>query len=444
MNHESVDGIAGSYFLEHALPPKLDINTNANCHFFQPPTTPSASTFLRTSTYGLPANTSISGSNISRKRSRTDSLLSEQTTPYTPSADGWSTITPSEDRYMAQTPRPMSPMPFVNTQYRIAGGLDTPTAALSSAFEIGSTPTVDVNFRRGGGLARTPSYFHPRPLSSGLARESNGRPRLYKSSNSHLGWTRSALSTLTSLTGALWDFCRTTTFHGFYAGGGKSYLLSQPSQYLPHPPAQSTQPNIWQDVDGPSKPLPITAFPSGFPDEDFIPDYMSAPSAHPLKRPKTTHNTSSSSLKSSWVLLPNAPASRSPSPTRLHKRPSTASTPSARRPAPRPIQATRASPALARAASSASPRATQLSPTRPTFRHRHTRSDGGVGARVGPEEGSGLSPEAKKFRERVRRKERKESKDLGRLNGRLKDMIREGKEALGMRVEILSGEEEDF
>ena len=433
--------MTGSCFLEHALPPKLDINTNANCHFFQPPTTPSASAFLRTSKYGIPANPSIPESNISRKRSRNDSLLSEQTTPYIPSADGWSTITPLEDRYMAQTPRSMSPMPFVNTQYRIAGGLDTPTAALSSAFEIGSTPTADVNFRRGGGLTRTPSYFHPRPSSSGLARESNGRPRLYKSSNSSLGWTRSALSTLTSLTGAVWDFCKTTTFHGFYAGGGKSFLLSQPSHYLPPPPNQPTQSNIWQDVDGPSKTLPITAFPSGFPAEDFIPDYMSAPSAHPLKRPKTAHTTSSTSLKSSWVLLPNAPASRSPSPTRLHKRPSTASKPSARRPAPRSIQAARASTALA---SSASPRATQLSPTRPAFRHRHTRSEGGVGARAGLEEGSGLSPEAKKFQERVRRKEREENKELGRLNGRLKDMIREGKEALGMRVEILSGNEEDF
>ena len=44
----------------------------------------------------------------------------------------------------------------------------------------------------------------------------------------------------------------------------------------------------------------------------------------------------------------------------------------------------------------------------------------------------------------MRRKEREENKELGRLNGRLKDMIREGKEALGMRVEILSGNEEDF
>ena len=47
-----------------------------------------------------------------------------------------------------------------------------------------------------------------------------------------------------------------------------------------------------------------------------------------------------------------------------------------------------------------------------------------------------MSPEALKLAAQMRRRDEEGERELGRFNKRLKDMIREGKEALGSRVEV--------
>ena len=54
-----------------------------------------------------------------------------------------------------------------------------------------------------------------------------------------------------------------------------------------------------------------------------------------------------------------------------------------------------------------------------------------------------MSPEAVKLAAKIRRRDEEGERELGRFNKRLKDMIREGKEALGTKVEVFQEEEEE-
>lgn len=55
-----------------------------------------------------------------------------------------------------------------------------------------------------------------------------------------------------------------------------------------------------------------------------------------------------------------------------------------------------------------------------------------------------MSPEALKLAAQMRRRDEEGERELGRFNKRLKDMIREGKEALGSKVEVFEeGEGEE-
>lgn len=51
-----------------------------------------------------------------------------------------------------------------------------------------------------------------------------------------------------------------------------------------------------------------------------------------------------------------------------------------------------------------------------------------------------LSPEARAYQAQARRREVRDDQSMRRLNARLKDMIREGREALGSRVEVEMGD----
>lgn len=62
-------------------------------------------------------------------------------------------------------------------------------------------------------------------------------------------------------------------------------------------------------------------------------------------------------------------------------------------------------------------------------------------AAVAPgKKGSPPSVEAKKFAAKMRREGKMADERIERLNDRLQDMIRQGKEALGSKVEVVDGE----
>ncbi len=196
----------GSFSFDSVLlPPKLDINVGAKSHFFQPPKT--ASNSLHSSTASLPHQDVIS--TTSHKRSRHDSHLSDQATPFkaqSHASPNMLSYTPSA----LESPISLSPVPFANTQYRLAGGLDTPTARLAIEEEGGECRTTpDLHFRGRGlrGLQLAPDSYFPQSTSA-LSRESNGRPRQHASPRIQDGLGKAVYS----MVGKVWDFCRTTAF----------------------------------------------------------------------------------------------------------------------------------------------------------------------------------------------------------------------------------------
>ncbi|KAL8665028.1 MAG: hypothetical protein Q9202_002584 [Teloschistes flavicans] len=401
---------------EVALPPKLDVNVGAKSYLFQPPALSAFETLHQQSTTSEDWTP-----NANRKRSRYQYSLSDSVTPCSDPTRGWVASSGFN------TPNVVSPAPFVNTQYKLAGGLDTPTAALSTSLDLtdkdGIPPTL---------APYSCSRSRPRGISSGeyfpvvppcaLSREANGRPRLYTKHQTHDGWGKTIYSVI-GAAGKVWNFCKTGAFKGFYAGKDPGYALPSPVY-----PAneESLQ---WHDMDE-KDPLAdqrdgLISIPGRFPEEDFIQDYMSSPRA----AKKVQRSKGEGAMRDNWIMVDRAPtASGDGSPVRVSGRklpPSSASsrrpvTSSGRRPvlsAHRPSSTSYAgSPGtrLDRPASFASPRSPLASPKR--------------------ESPSGI--EAQRHAARIRRRELEEDADLKRFNRQLKAMIRQGKEALRTTVEV--------
>ena len=195
----------------YSFPSKFDIDVGAKSHFFQPPKTPSTSSSLHTSILSLPPqHVNLSAS---RKRSRCHSLLPDQVTPFQIQSHASPTDLSYHPSSALESSLSMSPVPFVNERYRLAGGLDTPTARLTMNEEGREyRPSSDVHLRGGcvrGFQSASGSYFPQSP--SALSRESNGRPRQQSSPPIQNGLGK-AVYGMVSVAGKVWDFCRTTAF----------------------------------------------------------------------------------------------------------------------------------------------------------------------------------------------------------------------------------------
>lgn len=417
----------GSFTFDTTLPPKLDINVGATSHFFLPPKTPSASTSLHKSTTSL--STQDVGRYPSRKRSRYDSYMSDQATPFSAQSHAWSSISPTT--VSLETPEAMSPVPFVSTKYELAGGLDTPAAARSSAMERGDDSEADLHLRGGRGFRgfdlAAESYF---PCTApALARESNGRPRTQNPPRLRDGLGKAVYS-FVGVAGKVLEFCKATAFKGFYAGGGQGYEIKPPTQ------SEEESQSIWLEEEN-DKELrtferETSAVPGGFPEEDFIPEYMSQDHSTPpraAKKVRREHGTAE--VGASWVLVGSNPTSREASPSRLsHRKVPSAYSSSPLQPRPklsrrpilpasRPSQTSFAgSPAMRpdRPASYASSRSPLTSPTK--------------------QRDSPVSAEVQRHAARMRKRELQEDANLKRFNQQLKAMIKEGKEALGTKFEV--------
>ncbi|MCJ1253770.1 hypothetical protein MMC24_001583 [Lignoscripta atroalba] len=420
----------------------------ARAHIFQPPTTPSASTLLYQSTDSL-SKQNVNG-DTSRKRARHDSLLSHQSASYSASANGWATVT-SGPSSTVSTPGMMSPMPFVNTQYRLAGGLDTPSAATASAYENNyGESTTDVAFRRGrgwsnGGSGGSEGYFPYTPLA--LAREGNGRKKVYNSSPTHGGWSKAVFTVVGGVAGKVWEFCKAGAFRGFYAGGGQGYAIQQHQQQL-----DTSRSSIWSDIPEKGDIFASTSkatntIPGGFPAEDFIQDYMSQDHtispASPRPSKKLQRSKGSGDLRTSWILINDIPTSRESSPSRISARKVPRASSPTRRPAPSKPPTRRPILPASRPSLTSHAGSPAMRPGRPAS-SASTRSPATTPAYDDTTTTSPASVEAKRYAAMVRRREHEEDRNLRRLNKQLKAMIKEGKEALGTRIEVdIEGEGEE-
>ena len=405
-----------SFTLDHILPPKLDTEAGSSSHIFQPPRTPSASTILHRSTASLDNQ---DGPYASRKRLRQDSSIAGDGRPRSEDSRLWSA------QSALDTPGTVGPTPFADTRYRLAGGLDTPTAGYAST--VHSVISPDLTLRGGRGW-RPRNGSSPESYFPQLAREGNGRSRRRAGSRQD-GWGKT-IYTVIGVAGKVWEFCRTSAFRGFYAGGGQGYQMRCPDS------VSLDSQGIWESYsekhDVSSIEYEQTLVPGGFPEEDYYPDYMSQDHTTPSRPAKRIQREKGDAeLGASWVMIDrnHAVASRESSPSRIAARkvPVKSSSPG-RRPASRAGQrpilpASR--PCLTSFAGSPA-----LSPGRPAS-FANTRSPA-----ISPKHESPVSADVQRHMARMRKRELEEDANLKRFNQRLQAMIKEGKEALGTKFEV--------
>lgn len=411
-------------FSDSTLPPTLDIHVGARSHIFQPPRTPSASTSLRRST-AISFN-EYEGGTTSRKRARQDSYLSDRSVSNSYNTNAWSPMESGLSSALI-SPRVMSPVPFVNTQYKLAGGLDTPTGAFALAMDrsdsYATSPELALRGGRGWGRSSgigSDSYFPQ--VSPLLGREANGRPRHRASQPNRAGWGTAVYS----VAGKVWEFCRANAFRGFYAGGGQGYRMQATPQLMSC--EQSDWEKLEEESDAFNSAGEITSIPGCFPDEDYIPDYMSQNHTTP-SRPakKIQRGKGEGDLRANWVLIGGASPSRASSPTRISAR----KVPALGSPGRRPVSRAGRRPILPAS------RPTTSFAGSPGLRSDRPASFASSRSPITtPKHQSPVNLEVQRHAATMRKREVEEDAHLKRFNQQLKAMIKEGKEALGTTFEI--------
>ncbi|KAI9709865.1 MAG: hypothetical protein M1812_007573 [Candelaria pacifica] len=429
--------IPGSFVADkdHILPPKLDTNVGARSHIFQPPRTPSASSSLCLSRASL-ATESIT---TSRKRPRHEGPVDEYAIPYANTEPSWSALQ-SVNSSTATSTGAVSPAPFVNTRYRLAGGLDTPTTAAAADYEKEDSRLTpfEARYRRQWGNSENKqtygrqdeSYFPATPLA--LAQERNGRSRLRVSPNgSGDGWGRVVYSVVGGVAGKVWEFCRAGAFRGFYAGGGTGFHIRSPWQY------QQDVGSSWQVVDEkrtPSWPATRspTPLPGQFPVEDYIPDYMSQDHTPPRAAKRIQREKGTGELRHSWVMVPpsDQPDSREASPSRLSTRKIPVASAAGRKAAVGLRHGKRPVLSASRPSTGSHAGSPAMLASKPAS-YASPRSPASASKIASP-----VSLEAQRYAAKLRKGEKETDASMRKLNQQLKLMIREGKEALGSKVEV--------
>ncbi|KAL2012487.1 hypothetical protein VTN00DRAFT_12 [Thermoascus crustaceus] len=404
----------GSFLFNSPVPPKLDL-AGAPSQLFQLPHSPSASSSLSRS--------------LSRKRFRFDSQEKERY--------GWDTDghRRESDWDNLLNEKSASPAPLVRTDYRLREDQDTITLGLGQATRDAAELDYRPNRYRDAAArdamsldasvdslpsANTPSRKRPRRTSDIGVEEGDedgdgdGEKSTTASTTTPASsWGRAVFNVV----GKVWDFCWSGAFRGFYAGGGRGYMMRPDAPPTPDQSQnQSPSQSVWQSA---SKPAGV--------DQDgvFAPrvrDITPIPGQFPEDQDRDSNMNTNSDLRNSWVLVHHDDENRETSPSAAY---------AARRVPRRTTAATfRRRSAVPPRLGNKRPVFSTARPTNPTP-PKHQRS-------------SSASSEAQRYAAKVRRLEREEDASIRRLNEQLKAMIKEGREALGTRVEIESMDLEDY
>ncbi|KAL5003449.1 hypothetical protein BDV10DRAFT_155043 [Aspergillus recurvatus] len=198
-------------------------------------------------------------------------------------------------------------------------------------------------------------------------------------------WSRAVLN----MVGKVWDFCWSGPFRGFYAGGGRGYSLDapQPTHEEVHSHRRSSTPYS----------ITIPQRSSSLPPPPAEKRAVSVPGEYPL-------DAREEALRGSWVMVSPSEGASSHNPPSARPR-------SHKSHAPRRVVHRR------------SPSRRTLIPHSP------------FSAPAKPRE-SPVSVETQRYLAKQRRLEREEDASLQRLNRQLQAMIKEGRQALGTRVEV--------
>lgn len=419
--------------------------------FFQPPSTPSASSSLylaRSATSSAMSYEHVS-TNTGKKRSRADSYRERSVDSDVPVAD------------------PGSPTPFVNTRYALAGGMDTPSLKAAERYEASESVYSDIGYRRELSSDKSKALFgeessyqsFPFQLDAESSdRESNDRSRASVREENHEGgpWTKTAFGVVGEVVGKVWEFCKTSAFRGFHAGSGDKYTVKNTS--ATHFTIDvGERDSFWESektttswgLERDSTPLP-----GRFPEDEFIPDYLERPAQEntPPRASKRRQvgRGDDDELAKNWVVVPPTTPPSRPQP----RAPARYSMPTASSASRRPAltkSASRASPAGMGARRSLQPRGSHAGS--PALQSTHgasfasPRSPGpsripraspmrAAGAGSPNKVDSPAAREAQRWAALKKKEEREADQSISRLEAQLKAMIREGKEALGTRIEV--------
>ncbi|KAI3331737.1 hypothetical protein HD806DRAFT_168216 [Xylariaceae sp. AK1471] len=374
-------------------------------------------------------------------------------------------------------------------RYVLAGAIQTPNGTVQKELgNIEDSVYSDVDYRRALGPKR----------SCGDVDSSSSEPVAIDSGNqSSTGWSSFAINTIGGVVGRVWEFCKTGAFRGFYAGGGRGYEMSEAAQRQP-PSGQA-----WRDEQdrAASPELDPSPLHGGFPPSDYSPFHYEreTPESTPppaAKRRQISYGTPNDELQKNWVMISEpANASRQPSLAsrassrrpvqrttapalvrRISKPVSRLNTPNFNRHPPnRPRLAGSGPIAHREPASFASPRSPIASPVSPCTsaaspfaqqpsrmpspspyaKRGHRRSQSAISAssvaqvkmtkRDSLHEIQDNSPrldaKARSLAAKRMKEEMEADSRISDFNARLKDMIRQGKEALGTTYEVESDDE---
>ncbi|RMZ79225.1 hypothetical protein DV737_g3479, partial [Chaetothyriales sp. CBS 132003] len=353
---------------------------------------------------------------------------------------------------------PPSPAPLVNTDYRIAGGLDTPRAEGAGADEASDWELerdLRVNRFNQQPSPTSDSFFPHTPQHPGHSAEECGDMAVPPKT----GWSHTLWNLTGSVAGKLINFCWTTAFHGFHAGGGRGYHMQLDTPTVAA--SETSWPDIADDVFDArfrGRGRGTTPIPGEFPAHDSVQDHWSRvgrwqEAETPLQAAK---DPGGSSLRRNWVMVasPSDRRSASTSPARKKHRPSTATGISAR-PLARPSYSTRARRPIRTptgGASYASPRASigsASSSYASASSFRPVPSDhGGGGGRYKssyasprqsdqrPPQSSPKSSDVLRFEKKLRHDGQRQSDSIKRMNERMQLLLREGQQALAAKIDV--------
>lgn len=373
----------------------FDAPFRVQSQLFQPPRTPSSSSF------SYRESPEYSGT---RKRAR---------------RAGPAERSPAQDPVAFSTDLE-SPAPLVNTDYILANGgedqrnLDFTETKEKLSEELDYRPN---RYRQSTVLASTEQPTDSKDTGNRKRSRSDAIEPAMPTTPSRLAATPGWGRTMFTVVGKVWDFCWTSAFRGFSAGGGQTYTMATPT-------ARTPDTSTWQMVHSQDNMNTSNS------------RSKSALTPVPGQYPEDEVEVEQGRDRETWVLVPESPSVRNSSPRgesppqfarkvprrsgayRLQPRRSGAglSRVAYKRPTLTPIHP----PAGAPLSSGAPSTPTKL-PSSPTKSTNQT---------------SPASKDAQRYAAKFRRREREEDASIQKMNDQLKALIREGREALGSHVEI--------
>lgn len=392
----------------HPLQNRRNASARRSGHFRPPqsPATPAHRAPERRVSSRTPNYASATATSTSRKRARPaqSATTDSRTCAATPQSDLGSTwAIPSLDSSAVLSDF-ASPEPFVITKYNLAGGLDTPGLAHETYFERQSQEDYGRR-RRWTYSDLSPEETirnHPKQRLS----SKNGSPEQQQS------WAQFMFS----VAGKAWSF-GSSAFKGFYAGGGRGYGMDTHASEV----QLSSEGSMWESMRTSSHSRfgrDSTPVPGSYPaEEDDEAEYEQRPA-------KKVHLESG---ESPWVMVQNPMDEEPQRKKTLHQPPPPSRSSVSNRRSLIPIsRRTSGYP------NSAGSPAVQQPHHSASYAQQRSSSDITPIAKPSP-----LSPEAHKYLVDRKREERQQDASIKRMNDQLKALLKEGRQALGTKVEVI-------